>query len=83
MSSPSPGGTGTILPHTSQSWSTTWTGGWPGNAVIDAQPLNPGSKLTVSDLGATENGNGTYTWNYTVTNEGVFPVSFQIQVGTV
>jgi hypothetical protein len=83
MSSPSPGGTGTILPHSTQSWHTTWTGGWPGNAVIDAQALNPGSKLVVSDLGASMNGNGTYTWFYSVTNEGSLPVNFQIQVATV
>jgi hypothetical protein len=68
---------GTINPGQTLVWNYSW-GGYHGWDLASARPLNPGSILRVSGHGARLEGNNTYTYFVTVTNNGALPVQYHL-----
>jgi hypothetical protein len=61
----------------------TWNnGGWQGNTIIEAQPLNTGAALSTSLGSSTLNNNGTYTFGFSLTNHGSNSTFCNIQVSS-
>lgn len=71
---------GTINPGQSVPWWYSW-GGYHGEDIVRARPLNPGSKLEVSHPAQQLNADNTYTYFVTVVNVGSLPVQYHL-VGT-
>ena len=63
-----------------QSWHATNSGaGWPGNNILEAQPLNTDANLTWNLESVTLNSNGTYTFFVHIHNNGPNSTWFMLQ----
>jgi hypothetical protein len=86
MSSIPNGGNGiTMSPNQTRGFTLTWdNGGWQGNTLIQPQATSPpGATLSFSDPTVTFNeGNGTYSFGFSVTNDNPFVVVFNAQVSS-
>jgi hypothetical protein len=68
------GGTGIyIYIGATQNWAWTWyTPGWQGNTMLQPQPTNtPNATLSYTTPTVTLNPDGTYSFNWSVTNPGL------------
>src|SRR5579872_6648356 len=72
-----------ISPGQTQNWVWTWGGaGWQGNTLLEPQPLSPQATLTYQAGSVTLNANGTYSFAWSVTNNGPFATLFNIQTSS-
>lgn len=61
----------------------TWNnGGWQGNTLVEAQPLNTGAGLTVVQGNIGLNSNGHYGFAYSVKDNGQNYTYFNVQVSS-
>jgi hypothetical protein len=66
-----------------QNWTFTWGGsGWQGNVLNEPQPLNTGAELSYSAGGVHLNSNGTFGYDWSVTNRGPNSTFFNIQTSS-
>jgi hypothetical protein len=65
----------------SQGWVTTWNNsGWQGDTFIQPQPLNTGASMVYAGSESVSlNSNGTYSFSYTVTNNGPNSTFYNLQ----
>jgi hypothetical protein len=63
-----------------QGWTWTWNNsGWQGNTIDQPQPLNTGASLSYTDPVVSMNNNGTYSFSYSVTNNGPNSTFYNLQ----
>ena len=84
MSTIFPGGNGvTISPGQTQGWTFTWgNSGWQGITITQPQPTSPpGVTLAYSEnsVNFNEGDGGTYGFNFSITNNTRFVVTYNIQ----
>jgi hypothetical protein len=66
-----------------QGWVFTWNnGGWQGDTFNQPQPLNTDASLTSSEESVSMNNNGTYSFSYSVTNNGPNTTFYNLQTGS-
>jgi hypothetical protein len=65
--------TGTFNLHRSSS-------GWPGDAIIQAEALNTGAPLLVTQSGTSRGSDGVFNFGFHVQNTGANSTFFNIQV---
>ena len=78
-----PGGGGNIFIGAGQPqfWVDTFNNaGWPGNVVLEAQPLNTGASMSFTVPSASLNSNGTYSYSFSVRNNGPNSTFYNLQV---
>ncbi len=64
----------------SQGWIFTWGGGgWQGNTLMEPQPLNTGADLAYTAGSVSLNNNGTFSFSWSLTNNGPNSTFFNIQ----
>jgi hypothetical protein len=83
---PNGGGGITILSGAKRGFTLTWdNGGWQGNTILQPQATSPpGVTLSFSEGSVVFNeGNGTYGFNFSVTNDAQVPVVFNAQVSSI
>ena len=67
----------------SQGWIFTWNnGGWQGDTFNEPQPLNTGASLAYSAGSVSLNNNGTYSFDWSVTNNGPNSTFYNIQTAS-
>jgi hypothetical protein len=63
-----------------QTWVWTWNNaGWQGNTINQPQPLNTGASMSYTDPSVSLNGNGTYSFLYSVTDNGPNSTFYNLQ----
>jgi hypothetical protein len=63
-----------------QGWVFTWSGaGWHGNVITQPQPLNTGALMSYTDPSVSLNSDGTYSFSYTVRNNGPNNTFYNLQ----
>ncbi len=63
-----------------QGWNFTWGGGgWQGNTLMEPQPLNTGASLAYTAGSVSLNNNGTFSFSWTLKNNGPNSTFFNIQ----
>jgi len=80
-----PGGGGNlyIAPGANAYYVITWNNsGWQGNTLIQTQPLNTGTSLTVTQGGIDLDSSGHYQFDYMVHNNGPNSTYFNVQVSS-
>jgi hypothetical protein len=64
-----------------QGWILTWNNpGWPGDTIVQPQPLDSEARMTYTNPAVTVNRNGTYSFEFSVTNEGPNPTFYNLQL---
>lgn len=78
------GGAGILIsPGDTHFWTFTWnSAGWQGNTFNMPQPLDPGATLAYTLESVTMNGNGTYSFSYSVSNTGPFATIYNLQTSS-
>jgi len=61
-------------------WLNWNNGGWQGNTLVQAQPLNTGAGMVCTPGSINLNANGTYTFWTTIANTGPNSTYFNMQV---
>ncbi len=77
-----PGGGANIFIANGQShaWVFTWnSAGWKGNTFFQAEPLNTGASLTFTAGAVRRNNNGTFSFNFSIRNNGPNNTFYNIQ----
>lgn len=68
----------------SQGWTFTWSNaGWQGNNLNEPQPLNTGASLAYSAGSVSLNSDGTYSYSWSVKNNGPNSTFFNIQNASI
>ena len=63
-----------------QGWTFTFGNqGWQGNAFNEPQPLNTGASMSYSNEAVSLNSNGTYSFSYSITNQGPNNTFYNLQ----
>jgi hypothetical protein len=63
-----------------QNWTFTWgSSGWQGNTFNEPQPLNTDASMTYSEESVSLNSDGTYSFSYSITNNGPNSTQYNIQ----
>lgn len=66
-----------------QGWTFTWgNAGWQGNTENQPQPLNTGAALSYTDATISLNPNGTYSFSWSVTNQGPNSTQYNLQTSS-
>jgi hypothetical protein len=66
-----------------QGWIFTWNNaGWQGDNFNQPQPLNTGASLAYSAGSVSLNANGTYSYSWSVRNNGPNSTFFNIQTAS-
>jgi len=69
--------------HATQNWIWTWNNsGWQGNTFNEPQPLNTGAALAYTAGSASLNSNGTYSFSWSVKNNGPNTTFYNIQTSS-
>jgi hypothetical protein len=72
-----------IADGTTQSWAFTWgNSGWQGDSINQPQPLNTDAALSYTDPTVSLNPNGTYSFSYSVTNNGPNSTQYNLQTAS-
>jgi hypothetical protein len=78
-----PGGGAGIFIASGQTQGFTWTwsgAGWQGNTFFEAQPLNTGASLAFTAGPVHRNNNGTFTFDFSIRNNGPNSTFYNIQI---
>ena len=62
-------------------WNTTWnSSGWQGDTFVQPMPRNTGLSMTYTEPSITMQSNGTYTFSYSVANNGPNSTFYDLQL---
>lgn len=72
-----------ITPGSTAFWVITWNnGGWQGNTLVEAEPLNTGVGLDVTMGNIDRNSSGQYQFAWSVKNNGPNSTFYNAQVSS-
>ena len=77
-----PGGGGNIFIASGQTQGFTFTwgsSGWQGNTFFQGQPLNTGAALSFTAGAVRRNNNGTFSFDFSIRNNGPNSTFYNIQ----
>jgi len=69
--------------NATQNWSFTWNNsGWQGNTLVEPQPLNTGASLEYTAGSVSLNSKGSYSFSWSLKNNGPNSTFFNIQTSS-
>lgn len=70
-----------IASGVAQSFTFTWHGsGWKGNTFVQGQPLNTGASLAFTAGAVRRNNNGTFSFDFSIRNNGPNSTFYNVQI---